>query len=131
MRPLNKKNFGNATGKLAVRFHNGTGVVDGYIVKQLGTSKFLVSGFGGAGGVTDGGALTKVCTLGTVAAGDVCTLDVAVFGGATEKAKKFTMAKVITFAGQVLTYKLGVAATAAGQATVAALAAPVDQANDA
>jgi hypothetical protein len=41
-RPLNKRLFGaNASNNIKVQFHNGTDSVKGYIVKQLGTKKFL------------------------------------------------------------------------------------------
>lgn len=43
MHPINKKHFGPEDGKIAVRFHDGSTVVDGHIVKQLGTHKFRVS----------------------------------------------------------------------------------------
>lgn len=40
-RPLKKKLFGaNANSNIKVQFHNGTGSVPGYIVKQLGSTKF-------------------------------------------------------------------------------------------
>lgn len=45
-RPLNKRYFGEGTGieeKLAVRFHNGTTGVVGYIVKQTGSKRFVCS----------------------------------------------------------------------------------------
>ena len=48
-RPLNKRLFGvagvgpTATGnEIKVNFHNGTGVKEGYIVKQKATKKFVV-----------------------------------------------------------------------------------------
>jgi hypothetical protein len=41
-RPLNKRNFGtDANNNLRVRFHNGTASVDGAIVKQKGSKKFV------------------------------------------------------------------------------------------
>jgi hypothetical protein len=45
-RPINKRHFGASTtddNNIRVRFHNGTSSVDGYIVKQLGSKKFLCS----------------------------------------------------------------------------------------
>jgi len=41
MHPINKKFFG--TEGIAVKFFNGTATVSGYIVKQLGTDRFVVS----------------------------------------------------------------------------------------
>lgn len=41
-RPLNKRLFGaDANNNLRVRFHNGTSSVDGAIVKQKGSKKFV------------------------------------------------------------------------------------------
>lgn len=45
-RPINQSNFGAEPGKIRVRFHNGTAVVTGYIVKQLGPVKYLVTADG-------------------------------------------------------------------------------------
>ena len=42
-RPLNKRFFGEPTAggsEIKVQFHNGTGSVNGWIVKQLGSKKF-------------------------------------------------------------------------------------------
>jgi len=41
MHPLNDKNFG--TSGIQISFHNGVEIVTGYIVKQLGSTKFKVS----------------------------------------------------------------------------------------
>ena len=44
-RPLNKRFFGTPTpggNEIKVNFHNGSGVVEGYISKQLGSKKFRV-----------------------------------------------------------------------------------------
>lgn len=43
MHPLSKKYFGANYGSLAVEYHNGNSVVSGYIVKQIGTVRFIVS----------------------------------------------------------------------------------------
>ena len=45
-RPLNKRFFGTPTEnglEIKVQFHNGTGSVNGWIVKQLGSKKFRCS----------------------------------------------------------------------------------------
>ena len=42
-RPLNKRFFGTPTeagNEIKVQFHNGTGSVNGWIIKQLGSKKF-------------------------------------------------------------------------------------------
>jgi hypothetical protein len=43
MHPLHPRNFGSDATKISIRFYNGTSLVDGYIVKQLGTRRFIVS----------------------------------------------------------------------------------------
>jgi len=48
-RPLNKRFFGPATAggnEIKVDFYNGSAVVEGYIVKQLGSKKFRVAAIG-------------------------------------------------------------------------------------
>ena len=43
-RPINKKFFGTPTAggnEIKVDFHDGSAVTEGYIVKQLGSKKFL------------------------------------------------------------------------------------------
>jgi len=48
-RPLNKKFFGEPTAggnEIKVEFHNGSSVVEGHIVKQLGSKKFRVATIG-------------------------------------------------------------------------------------
>ena len=54
-RPLNKRNFttaaaGATAGKneIKVSFHNGTAVVEGTIIKQKGSKKFVVAETGAA-----------------------------------------------------------------------------------
>ena len=79
-RPLNKRYFGPPTAggdEIKVQFHNGTGSVNGWIVKQLGSKKFRC---------TDGTA-TKDCFLvneasAAVAAGE---MTITVLDGATPK----------------------------------------------
>lgn len=47
-RPINKRFFGaNAKTNLKVQFFNGTASVPGFIVKQVGSKKFVVKEFGG------------------------------------------------------------------------------------
>ncbi len=42
-RPINNSNFGATPGKISIRFHDGSAVVTGYIVKQVGAEKFVVT----------------------------------------------------------------------------------------
>lgn len=58
-RPLNKRNFGaDANPNLRVRFHNGTASVNGAIVRQKGSKKFVC---------VDSAGTQAVCTLVEVA----------------------------------------------------------------
>ena len=52
MRPISMLNFGNRSGRIAVSFHNGTSVVTGYVVKQTGEKRYVVSNGSGESIVT-------------------------------------------------------------------------------
>jgi len=58
-RPVNKRNFGatgvDATPKVPIRFHDGSNLIEGYILSQRGTNKFNCS--------NDGDTITRVCRL--------------------------------------------------------------------
>jgi hypothetical protein len=58
-RPVNKRNFGatgvDATPKVPIRFHDGSSLIEGYILSQRGTNKFNCS--------NDGDTITRVCRL--------------------------------------------------------------------
>lgn len=59
-RPLNKRYFGPPTAggnEIKVQFHNGTASVNGWIVKQKGSKRFLCSD----------GTVSKLCKLSTKA----------------------------------------------------------------
>ena len=95
-RPLNKRYFGPPTAggeEIKVQFHNGTGSVNGWIVKQLGSKKFRC---------TDGAA-TKDCFLVDKATGDVAademTITVLDDGG--------TARQVVKIAGRRVTLDTG------------------------
>jgi hypothetical protein len=71
-RPLNKRLFGTPTAagsEIKVNFHNGTAVKEGYIVKQVGSKKFVCEEIG------TGGEFTCTLTTGklpaTLAAGEM------------------------------------------------------------
>jgi hypothetical protein len=58
-RPVNKRNFGaDAGNNLRVRFHNGTSSVNGAIVKQKGSKKFVC---------VDSSGTEAICTIVSVA----------------------------------------------------------------
>lgn len=129
MHPINNKNFGAGAGKLNIKFYDGSSVVTGIVVKQLGTTKYSVTKANGTGGKivrlaqsTD--ELTAL-TAGTGPAAslraDLGTIEVAIYGGGTENAKKVMMNTVTTLQGTTVTYVRGTAATAAGQGTIAAV----------
>lgn len=131
-RPLNNKNFGNAIGKIAVSYHNGTDVSTGYIIKQLGSKKFLIGGFAGAKAAT-GAAAQYVCVLkqtaGAPAAGE-CIITCTPHGGALTNVKSLSTFRALLVGDTSVKYKLGVASAVAGEGTLTALAAAVTNAND-
>ena len=70
-RPLNKRYFGAPTtggNEIKIQFHNGTGSVNGYIVKQLGSKKFRC---------TDG-TIVRDCTLVDKAAGALAGYEMSI-----------------------------------------------------
>jgi len=112
MHPINKKNFG--VGKLLVKFHNGTGVVSGYITKQSGADRFVV---------TDG-TITKTVTLAQTttlaqkltgeltydsSAADLATITLTV-DAATHYVKKILDRVAYTTAGGTFSWTTGVPA---------------------
>lgn len=42
-KPVNSRFFGDGPGRVGIRFHNGTGVVTGNIVKQIGLTRYVVT----------------------------------------------------------------------------------------
>lgn len=121
MHPINSLNFGKTYNKLQVSVRNAgnTASIDGTVVKQIGAKRFIIT--------TDGGTTTRVCRLAQTAADvtdmddgaqDICVMEVSVFGGTTEKIKSIFSKTVVTHSGKRLKYKLGRAATVAGEGTV-------------
>jgi hypothetical protein len=115
-RPLNKRFFGTPTAggnEIKVQFHNGTGSVNGWIVKQLGSKKFRC---------TDG-TVVKDCflvdksaananTQAAVTAGEM-TITVSDYDGALKQVTKIAGRKVTIDTGETVAWNF-VAATAAG-----------------
>ena len=96
-RPLNKRYFGTPTAggdEIKVQFHNGTGSVNGWIVKQLGSKKFRC---------TDGTA-TEDCFLVDKATGDVDAGEMTI----TVKDDGGTARQVTKIAGRKVTLDTGV-----------------------
>ena len=90
-RPLNKRFFGPPTAggnEIKVQFHNGTGSVNGWIVKQLGSKKFRC---------TDGTAV-KDCFLVDKASGDILANEMSIVvkddGGTARQVTKIAGRKV-------------------------------------
>lgn len=124
MRPINKRNFGATAGRLAVRFHDGSSVRTGWVLAQVGTTRYKV---------TDG-TTTKFASLcqttdqvtallnGTGPAAsmrpNLCTITITPHGGSAENVRKLTQNQAFTVQGSFITWKLGVASNAAGQGTI-------------
>jgi hypothetical protein len=104
MHPVNKLNFGSDPNKIKVSFHNGSSVVDGYIVKQLSWTKWVVT----ADGVTN--YTCKLAADGTPAAGEF-TIDAFVLTngvtGAQKQVKKIDGGHVTTTDGTRYMWTLG------------------------
>ena len=95
-RPLNKRFFGPATAdgnEIKVDFYNGAAVVEGYIVKQLGSKKFRC---------TDG-TNTEDCTLADKAQGTLAVADMTI----TVKDDGGTARQVVKIAGRMVTLDSG------------------------
>lgn len=128
MHPINNKNFGAKSGRLAVKFYDGSSVKTGWVLAQVGTSRYKVTN----------GTTTKIVNLAqtaseltalTAGTGDdaskratLCTIEITPFGGSVENVKKLTHAQAFTVQESFVTWKLGVSATKAGQGTVAIVA---------
>lgn len=133
-RPLAKSNFGNTAGKIAVRVHNGTAVVNGFIIRQLGARRFVIGCFAGAAGDSAGAPLQLIRTLRTTSGAPVagqCIITATPFGGSSTNVRSLMMAKLVLVTGAVVIYRRAVAANAAGKATLAVLAGAVTNVNDA
>ena len=115
-RPLNKRFFGTPTeagNEIKVQFHNGTGSVNGWIIKQLGSKKFRC---------TDG-TVIKDCFLvdksaadgdtpAAVTAGEM-TITVSDNDGVLKQVTKISGRKVTIDTGETVAWNM-TAATAAG-----------------
>lgn len=118
MRPLTSKFFGNNKNKLAVKFHDGSSLVTGYIVKQLGNVRFLIQ-------KDSTQAIRQLAqTAAEVAAvtgGDtkLCVMEFTPFGSTTPIAVRGITSKVlIGHDGNRYSYVPGIAAANAAQATL-------------
>lgn len=121
MHPVSKVHFGDAEGQIAVKFHNGTAAVAGHIVKQIGSTRYVVSD----------GSVTKTCTLAsttaaatTLVAGKMTIEIVPHGGGAAQHVKNLSAFIAFTTEGNRLSWKLA-NTTKAGEGKLAVVAAPV------
>ena len=102
-RPLNKRFFG-ATGAadatVPVRFHDGSNLIEGYIVEQKGSNKFKCS--------NDGDTITRTCFLtsdgSTPNANEECQIIGIGAGGAAIAIAKITGRKAVDFDGNSYTW---------------------------
>lgn len=128
MRPIHKRNFGAKAGKLAVKFYDGSSVKTGWVLAQLGTAKYKI---------TDGTTtvIRRLCQTTTeitaLTAGtgpdaayrtSLCTIEITPHGGSVENVKRLHEKRALTVQGSTVSWKLGVASSAAGQGTVASVA---------
>ncbi len=102
MHPVNNNNFG--VHGMAVSFYNGTSVVTGYVSKQLGTNKFIV---------TDGTTehtltLASTTAIATSLSGNTTnfTIPVVTTGG-TQYAMHIYSNQVMTTEGNIVKWHLG------------------------
>lgn len=115
MHPISSKFFGNTANSIGVDFHNGTSVVGGYIVKQLGSRKFKVT--------HDGSTMydRKLAQVNNPPQAGEMTIAVfpfanGVVSGTAEHVKNITSVRVDTIEGHHYTWEL--TATKAGQAQI-------------
>lgn len=110
MHPINKKHFGPETGKLQITYHDGTQVVTGHVVKQLGANKFRVS---------DGTTTKDVLLAQTSELANALTAGYAAFSvetdGGTKFVKKLTAARAVTVDGAHVDWIEHVVATGKGK----------------
>ncbi len=128
MHPINNKNFGANVGRLAVKFYNGSSVVTGWVLAQVGlarykvtdgtTTKFVVL----CQNTDDTNALTNGAGPNAANRANLGTIEITPFGGSTENVKKLTAKQAVTIQGSFVTWALGVSATVAGQGTVTLVA---------
>lgn len=125
-RPLNKRYFGQPTAdgdEIKVQFHNGTGSVNGWIVKQKGSKRFLC---------TDG-SNEKLCTLvdkasASVAAGEM-TISARLDDDSIVQITKIAGRKITADTGTIYPWSF-VQSTVDGVAEVEEAGAPTIAATD-
>ena len=121
MRPLNNKHFGPEVGKIAVKFHNGTSVVTGYVVRQTGTKRFVCATSADVSFIV---TLAESVAAATTLTPGFCTIEATAFGASSvEHVTAIQANLIVTAEGNHYTWKLGTA-DVAGQAGIAVVAPP-------
>jgi hypothetical protein len=92
-RPLNKRLFGTTNANnIRVRFHNGTGSVDGAIVKQVGSKTFQC---------VDAGGIKTICTLVNKIDANIAAGEMSI----TIRTDSGTIGRVVKITGKKITAK--------------------------
>lgn len=120
-RPISPAKIGSAVGKLKIKFHDGTSVVEGYVVKQTGVTAFVVTVDGNTTykvklAQTTGDATSLVAGMATIeAAADA--------GGAISYIKKLDHNQGYTTAGTTIVFSTSTSKTHTLPARAAATSA--------
>lgn len=127
MHPVSKVHFGAAEGQIAVKFHNGTSAVTGYIVKQIGSKRYVVTADGTTNFTCTLASTTTAAT--TLTAGKM-TIEITPHGGgAVQHVKNLSAFIAFTTEGNRLSWKL-VDTTKAGEGKLAVVTAPEEPDED-
>jgi len=110
MHPTSKLKFGPSGIK--VKFNDGSSVVDGWIVKQLSTLKFIVT----ANGTTK--YTVKFISSSSTPQINEFTIIATPFGGGTEHVKKIDGHHIATFEGNWYIWVVSPTNSVAGDATL-------------
>ena len=102
-RPLNKKWFGatgGAAANIPIRFHDGSSLIEGYIVSQKGTNKFKCS--------NDAGSITRICYLTSDGSAPNANYECQIIGigagGSAIAIAKITSRKAVDYNGNSYTW---------------------------
>lgn len=108
-KPINSRNFGEDDGKIAVLFYDGTGSTYGYILRQVGANRYIVTN----------DTVTKTCRLAhttnlaqNLTAG-YCTIQIETLTG-TKYVKRLSTCQALTTDGSVYSWPRDVIDTGLG-----------------
>ncbi|RYD65974.1 MAG: hypothetical protein EOP83_06170 [Verrucomicrobiaceae bacterium] len=109
MHPISNTNFGNQPGKIKVTFHNGNSSVDGFIVKQTGSSTFVVANANAVSTTFTCRLADKTDLASNLAAG-FCTITATPFGSNTVEHVSSIQSRIVhTTEGNSYSWFLGTA----------------------